>query len=80
MFFDTIYFFSLADNDTDISITHLNKAEQIIKLYFHLRLQNTENFALRAPSNCKRFEQTNQIRKPDLKHKLVLFLNLKKIK
>ena len=27
---------------------HLNKAEQIIKLDFYLRLQNTENFALSA--------------------------------
>ena len=40
--------FSLADNDTDISKTHLNKTEQIIKLDFYLRLQNTENFALSA--------------------------------
>ena len=38
-------FFSLADNDTDRSKTHLNKAEQIINLDFYLRLQNTENFA-----------------------------------
>ena len=43
-------FFSLADNDTDISKTHLHKAEQIIKLDFYLRLQNTENFALSASS------------------------------
>ena len=28
--------------DTDIWKTHLNKAEEIIKLNFHLRLQNTE--------------------------------------
>ena len=40
--------FSLADNDTDISKTHLNKTEQIIKHDFYLRLQNTENFALSA--------------------------------
>ena len=31
-------FFSLADNDTDISKTHLNRAEQIIKLDFYLLL------------------------------------------
>ena len=42
------YIFFLADNDTDISKTHLNKTEQIIKLDFYLRLQNTENFALSA--------------------------------
>ena len=35
-------FFSLADNDTDISKAHLNKAGQMIKLDCHLRLQNTE--------------------------------------
>ena len=29
---------------------HLNKAEQIIKVDFYLRLQNTENFALKASS------------------------------
>ena len=28
--------------DTDIWKTHLNKAEEIIKLNFHLRLQNTK--------------------------------------
>ena len=43
-------FFSLADNDTDRSKTHLNKAEQIIQLDFYLRLQNTESFALSASS------------------------------
>ena len=32
------FFFSLADNDTDISKTHLNWAEQIIKLGFYLLL------------------------------------------
>ena len=31
-------YFSLAVNDTDIWKTHLNKAEQIIKLDFYLRL------------------------------------------
>ena len=40
----------MADNDTDISKIHLNKAEQIIKVDFYLRLQNTENFALSASS------------------------------
>ena len=40
------FIFSLADNDTDISKIHLNKAEQVIKLDFYLLLQNTENFAL----------------------------------
>ena len=42
------YIFSHADNDTDLLKTHVNKAEEIIKLDFYLRLQNTENFALRA--------------------------------
>ena len=42
------YIFSLACNDPDIWKTHLNKAEQIIKQDFYLRLQNTENLALRA--------------------------------
>ena len=37
------FIFSLADNDNDISKTHLNKAEQIIKVDIYLRLQNTEN-------------------------------------
>ena len=46
LFFGSIYFFYLADNDTDISKIHLNKVEQTIKLDFYLRLQNTENFAL----------------------------------
>ena len=36
------YIFSLADNDTDIWKTHLNKAEQIIRLNFYLRIQNTD--------------------------------------
>ena len=49
-FFWLSTFFSLADNDTDISKTHLNKAEQIIKVDFYLRHQNTENFALSASS------------------------------
>ena len=40
----------MACNDTDIWKTHLNKAEQIINLDFYLRLQNTENSALNAPS------------------------------
>ena len=44
-------FFSLADNDTDVSKTHLDKAEQVIKLDFYLRLQNLENFALSSTSN-----------------------------
>ena len=43
-------FFSLADNETNTWKIHLNKAEQIIKLGFYLRLQNTENFALSASS------------------------------
>ena len=46
-------FFTLADNDTDISKTHLNKAEQVIKLYSNLHLQNIENFALSASSLLK---------------------------
>ena len=54
------YIFSLADNDTDISKTHLNQAEQIIKVNFYLRLQNKENFALelvqRLNSFCKLFQ------------------------
>ena len=45
------YIFPLADNDTDISKTHLNKAEQIIKVDFYLRRQNTETFALSTSSN-----------------------------
>ena len=36
----------MADSYTDISKTHLNQAEQVIKLNFYLRLQNAENFAL----------------------------------
>ena len=51
LFFWLNIFFSLADNDTDISKTHLNKIDQIIKLDFYLRLQNTENFALSAWSD-----------------------------
>ena len=47
-FFGSIY--SLADNDTDISKTHLNKIDQIIKVDFYLHLQNTGNFALKASS------------------------------
>ena len=42
----------MADNDTDISKTHLNQAEQIVKVDFYLRLQNTENFPLNASSWC----------------------------
>ena len=33
-----------------LSSLNLNKAEQILKLHFYLRLQNTENFALCASS------------------------------
>ena len=40
----------MADNDIDISKTHLDKAEQVIKLDFYLRLQNTKKFALRVIS------------------------------
>ena len=41
----------MGDNDnTDLSKTHLNKGEQIIKVNFYLRLQNTDNFALSASS------------------------------
>ena len=50
LFFWMNSFFSLADNDTGISKTHLNKAEQIIKMDFYLRLENTENFALSTSS------------------------------
>ena len=54
------YIFSLADNDTDISKTHSNQAEQIIKVNFYLRLQNKENFAFelvqRFNSFCKSFQ------------------------
>ena len=50
------FIFSLADNDTDISKTLLNKGEQIIKLDFYLFVQNTENFALSVPS---KFEITH---------------------
>ena len=46
--FFSINFF--ADNDTDMSKTHLNKEQQIIKVDFYLQLQNTENFALSASS------------------------------
>ena len=38
----------MADNDTDVSKTHLNTAEQIIQADFYLHFQNTENFALCA--------------------------------
>ena len=44
-------FFSLVDNDTDISKTHLNKTEQIFKLDFYFHLQNTENFASSVSSD-----------------------------
>ena len=44
------FIFSFVDNDTDITKTHLNKAEQIIKPDFCLHLQNTEYFAVRASS------------------------------
>ena len=47
------YIFSLADNDTDTSKTHLKKGEEIIKLDFYLRLHNTENFALSGLSLLK---------------------------
>ena len=50
-FFWLNMFFSLADNDADVSKTHLDKAEQVIKLDFYLRLQNLENFALSSTSN-----------------------------
>ena len=41
----------MADNDTtDLSKTHVNKAEQMIKVNFYLRLQNTDNLALSASS------------------------------
>ena len=40
----------MADNDIDISKTHLNKAEQIIKVDLCLHLENTENFALSTSS------------------------------
>ena len=49
LFFGSVNF-SLANNDTDISKTHLNKEEQIIKVDFYLHLQNTKNFALSASS------------------------------
>ena len=58
-YFSSVYF-SLADNDTDISKTHLNQAEQIIKVNFYLRLQNKENFAFELVqcfnSFCKLFQ------------------------
>ena len=48
LFFDSVFFFFffffLADNDTDISKAHLNKAEQIIKLDF-FSLQNQKILA-----------------------------------
>ena len=40
--------FSSANDDIDISKTHLKKAEHIIKLEFYLRPQNIEQFALSA--------------------------------
>ena len=46
-------FFTLTDNDTDISKAQLNKAEQVIKLYSNLHLQNIENFVLSASSLLK---------------------------
>ena len=45
----------MADDDTDISKTHLNQAEQIIKLDFYLRLQNTENYAFECVELVQRF-------------------------
>ena len=54
------FIFSLEDNDTDISKTHLNKAEQIINVDFYLRLQNTENFGLSAPSKEKNEEKNER--------------------
>ena len=65
-------YFSLANNDTDISKTHLNQAEQIIKMDFYLRLQNTEHFALSASSwhnvlipsaNCSKLFQIDGAKK-----------------
>ena len=49
----------MADNDTDISKTHLNKADQIIKVDFYLRLQNTKNFVLSESSWCVWDERTS---------------------
>ena len=54
------YIFSLTDNGIDISKTHLNQPEQIIKVNFYLCLQNKENFAFelvqRFNSFCKLFQ------------------------
>ena len=49
LFFLLNVFFAEVENDNYISYiskTHLNKAEQIIRLNFYLRLQNKENIAL----------------------------------
>ena len=59
LFFGSIYIFYLADNDIDISKTHLSKTKQIIKLDFYLRLQNTENFALNASSPLRTHTTTH---------------------
>ena len=57
------HFFSLANNDTDISKTHLNKAEQIVQVNFYLRLQDTENFDLSASRTKKLLEETTKVDK-----------------
>ena len=51
------YIFSHADNDTDLLKTHVNKAEEIIKLDFYLRLQNTENFASNRQTDREIYKQ-----------------------
>ena len=75
MFFRSIYFFSLADNDNDISKTHLNKAEQIIKQDFHLRLHNTENFALVIANDLSK---QIKLENPDLKQQVSFIVELEK--
>ena len=60
----------MVDNDTDISKTRLNQAEQVIKLNFYLRCQNIENFALSAwclqnfIALCKSFVYSKKRRGP----------------
>ena len=51
------YIFSHADNDTDLLKTHVNKAEEIIKLDFYLRLHNTENFASNRQADREIYKQ-----------------------
>ena len=64
--------FSFADNDTDISKRHLNKAEQIIKLDFYLRLHSYSYNYFRVKISLKLLVKPTQYFFTDhLNHKTV---------